>query len=262
MNMEEYKKAMQEVHINTDVVKSRFEETKVKNINKSLCYKKSAFVLAMSVILVVIVPILNSFKTESIPDITLKVYASDLNKERVLSSIPVTLSTLHQPNLQAITNKGERNETGSINYNLSFQCVGENIKNITYKLSDKEITRENRGDVVAWFAENYSHSVRNFNYENEKSNYRIIQENDNLIVTKMIGSSYTVDYENQNNKQYLLEINLNSDDKGNLTAENFIINVIITMNNGKILEKQILVNPLEVEQSDNNIYQIEMRLKE
>lgn len=268
MNMEEYKKAMNEISIDTEKVKNRFRETKDKNTYKCLNYKKLAFVFIMPIILIFTVSIFSFFNTESIPNITLKVYAADSSEEKSLSRIPVVLNTLHQPNMQSITNKGKTDETGSVTYNLSFQCIGENIKSITYKLSDKEITRENRGEAVAWFAESckyYSYFESIADPENtlhDKSIYLKIREFDNLMVTKMIGSSYTVDYENQNDKQYLLEINLNSDGKGKLVAKNFIINVIITMNSGKTVEKQIFVKPLEVEQSHNEIYQIEMTLKE
>lgn len=270
MNIEEYKKAMIEVSVDTDKIKSRFEKeinekVKGKKVNILILYKRPIFICILSAVLVFTFSNLDRLNGGPVSNYTLTVYASSLDKEFVLSDEPITLSNSNQFNLQAISNKGENNETGSVNFDLNFKCEGRNIKNITYKLSDKIITRDNRGEAVAWFAENIQYNtVLNLKQDNDKSVYRILSSNQKstYFVTKMIGNFYCVDYENQNDKHYSLEINLSKDDKGKLTAKEFTITVILTLDDGTTLEKHILVTPLIANTLDYGVSKIEMTLEQ
>jgi len=269
MNIEEYKGAMQEVHVNTDKIKLRFEntidgKTKQEKIIHPYNFNKKILVCVMSFILIfVLVNFIPLTKGDS-SKFTITVYASDLNKELFLSKTPITLSTSNQFNIQAITNEGMEGETGSINFDLNFKCEGKNIKKITYQLSDKTISRENRDEAVAWFAENDSYgTISNSISSEDVSVYRAYRDDTNhtCYVTKMIGNRYCVDYENQNDKQYALEINLFQNEKGELEAKKFTITVILTLDDGSTLEKHILVRPLIAETSEYDISKIAITLK-
>ena len=270
MNIEEYKRAMQEVYVSTDKIKLRFQNTideKMKHIKivHPHNFNKKILVCVMSFILIFVLVNFIPLTKGDISKFTITVYASDLNKELFLSKTPITLSTSNQFNIQAITNEGKDSETGSINFDLNFKCEGKNIRKITYQLSDKTISRENRGEAVAWFAENDdSYGTFPDSTSNEDvSVYRSYRDNTNhtCYVTKMIGNSYSVDYENQNDKQYALEINLFQNEKGELEAKKFTITVILTLDDGSTLEKHILVRPLIADTSEYDISKIAITLK-
>ncbi|MFA9462711.1 MAG: hypothetical protein ACERKN_00305 [Velocimicrobium sp.] len=268
MNIEEYKMAMQNVYVNTDKIVFRFENTvdlqsKRGKKPRAFNFKKVIFACAMTVVLLSVLLNYKPLATRNVSNFTITVYASDLNKELILSDNPITLSTSSQFNIKAISNEGNENSTGSINFDLNFKCDGENIKDITYQLSNQTISRENKEKALAWFAENASYNT-NYNslYKDDKDVYRVYRNDTTHIyyVTKMIGNAYTVRYENQDDKNYALELNLFKDDNNNLTAKNFTITVTITLNDGTTLEKHILVRPLIAGTSDYEVDKLEVLL--
>ncbi len=271
MNIEEYKRAMQEVNVDKDKIKLRFESSMDEKKKKHLRivqpnnFNRKIRICVTSLILIFMLINVKSLNNADVANFTITVYASDLNKELLLSKNPVSLSTSNQFNIQAITNEGKNSETGSVNFDLNFKCEGKNIRKITYQLSDKTISRENRSEAVAWFAENDDSygTIPDSTSNEDVSVYRSYRDNTNhtCYVTKMIGNSYSVDYENQNDKQYALEINLFQNEKGELEAKKFTITVILTLDDGSTLEKHILVRPLIADTSEYEISKIEITLK-
>lgn len=257
MNIDDYKKVMQSYSVDTNRIKSRFAETKEKKSYQASRNRKCFFICVILTALIFLLFNLNIANDKNISNYTLSVYASSREMEKTLSDIPIILT--NEFKMMGITNEGNEYEEGTINFDLNFRCKGENIKKITYKLSDKLISCENRYIYEAWFAENAPYDTA---ADSDKSVYvkagRVGEKY--AFVTKMIGSSYTVNYENQNDKNYELEIQLKPDKKGNMTAKEFIITVIITLNDDTEIEKHILVHPLNYSTSGNTHPKIEMRL--
>lgn len=257
MNIDDYKKAMQSYSVDTNRIKSRFEETKEKKSYQASRNKKCIFV---SVILTALISLLFNFNKandKNISDYSFSVFASSREMEKTLSDIPIILT--NEFKMMEVSNMGNEYAEGSINFDLNFRCMGENISKITYKLSDKLISCENRYKYEAWFAENSPYDIT---ANSDKSVYmRLGKVGEKYsFVKKMIGSSYTVNYENQNDKNYELEIQLKPDKEGNMTAKEFIITAVITLNDGMKIEKHILVHPLKYRTSGNTPPKIEMRL--
>ena len=246
MNIHEYKKAAQEIHVNTDKIKYRFEKTlyrksKDKNKFNLANVKKPLLMCIASFILIFIIISANLLTGGNASNFSITVYASDVNNEFILSDTPITLTTSNQFNMQGITN----NEIGTINFNLNLKCEGDNIESITYKLSDKIISINNRGGAVAWFAENDSYIISSSSKSiKDESVYESYSYDNKCFVTKMIGNAYSVDYDNQNNKNYALVISLYKNNKGDFIAKDFTITVIISLNNGTSLKRYILVHPI------------------
>ncbi|WP_461207021.1 hypothetical protein [Clostridium sp. DL1XJH146] len=244
--MKEYKRAMQEIHINTDDVRLKFEnriqrKTKREKIFEIIEFKKPIYVYGILLTLIIGLISINLSTDANVSNFTITAYASELNEKLTLSNEPITLSAFNQFNNLNITN----DETGIITFDLNLKCEGESIKSITYRLADKNITRDNRNMAVAWFAENDSYNINSTEqYINDKSVYESYKYDNKYFVTKMIGSVYSVEYIDQNDKNYALAINLNKDHKGEYNAEKFTITVLITLDNGTVVEKHIFVKPI------------------
>lgn len=266
MNIDKYKKAMQEIPVNTDKITNGFvnmiyEKSKYRRMFRPMYLRKAVILCLVSFVIVYVISI-NLFNDGSNSNYTITVYASEIKKEIILSDTPITLSTSNKFNALGITN----NETGSINFDLNLKCEGENIKNITYKLSDKAISIADRHEVVAWFAENTSYDTEtNLIPMDDENVYESYSYNNKRSVTKMIGNLYSVDYENQNDKHYALVISLDKDDEGNFIADNFTITVMLTLTDGTTLKKQISVHPIIGDvtnyKTPNDMPKIQMSLK-
>lgn len=255
MNINKYKSAMEEIDIDTHKIRSGFENTlyqknKDKNISHLAIVKKPLLICIASFLLIAVLISTNLLTDGNSSDFSLTVYASDVNKELDLSDTSVTLSASNQFNMQGITN----NETGTVNFDLKLKCEGNNIESITYKLSDEIITKENRGRSVAWFVENDSFLISDSLVKSDKSPFETYKEDENVYeiyrddtkyyLTRMVGSAYSVDYENQQNKNYAIAISFQKDNKGDFIAEDFTITVTISLNDGSSLERYIEVKPV------------------
>jgi hypothetical protein len=262
MNIREYKKAMDEISVNTNTIKDKVKDSVRNEKYLALRYKKIILACITAIAILLVPTVSRILNVESIPDITLTVLANSGEAE-TLSDEPVVLTPYYQENMLQYSKFDNGLKKGSINFNLNFQCEGETIKEITYKLSDQTITRENRNEFTAWFAENQIYNSSSDAQNNkDKTTYRIVGDfkNQRHEVTKMIGSYYTVSYGNQNSKQYALEINLTQDETGKLNCEKFTINVIIVLEDESTIEKQIVVQPFITETSDDTSCEIKMHL--
>jgi hypothetical protein len=245
MNLSDYKKAVQEIHVNSDKIKLRFEkEINEKSKDKRTCnyiFKRPILTCLVLCILIFTFTFMIVLSGGNASNFTITVYASVKNDNLVLSDTPITLSTSSQFNMQGI----ENDEAGSVKFDLNLICKGDNIEKITYKLSDKIITKENRGEAVAWFAESDSYIIGSGS-ENIKDEriYESYSYDNKCFLTKMVGNAYSVEYENQNNKNYALVLSLNKNNKGNFTAQDFTITVNILFNDGTSLKRYIFVHPI------------------
>jgi len=246
MNIKEYKEAVQEIHVDTDKIKWRFENTLYKKAKDNnpfnlVTFKKPILMCIVSFIIIFVLISTNLFSGGNASNFSITVYASDVNDELILSDKPITLSTSNELNMLGITN----NTTGTVNFGLNLKCKGDNITSITYKLTDKIISRDNRQVAVAWFAENDSYIISsNPENINDESVYESYSYDNKCFFTRMIGNAYSVDYANQNNKHYALAISLFKNKNGDFAAKDFTITAIIKLSDGKSLKRYILVHPL------------------
>lgn len=259
MRLNEYKEALREVIVDTDKIKDRFEKNIQKIPNKNgkrksnfpkLFIKRPIVFGLTSLIIIFCVIFIDFMDAGKVSDFSIKVYAADKKSEQLLSDKPVSISLSNDFKMAGFSN----DEIGNINFNLNFICEGDNIENITYQLSDQEITVYNKQQEVAWFVENDSYllgatgenDVDQIIDEDEMINegiYESFRDDKMCFVTKMIGNKYSVKGTDQNNKHYGLVINLFKDDKDEFTARNFIITVSVTLTDGTVIKKYISVEP-------------------
>lgn len=110
-----------------------------------------------------------------------------------------------------------------------------------------------RNIALAYYVENYDMPV------NEYKNKKIDEMDENFIfggygvgekiahITKLIGSSYSVTYEDQENKQYGLIASATVDNDGKYYFNDIIIKVDICMKDGSHQYKRLLIKPVKSE---------------
>jgi hypothetical protein len=131
-----------------------------------------------------------------------------------------------------------------INYNINFRCEGQDIRSITYTCSDQEVTRENRASASAYYVENMIIPIDEFggiqNDDRALYGYYAPGE-DTANVTRLIGNSYRVNYEDQNNIQYGLIIAAMNEDDDRYSIEETVIKLDIHFNNGSVQHRKIII---------------------
>ncbi len=137
-----------------------------------------------------------------------------------------------------------------VNFNINFICKGENINTLTYTCTYQIVTLDNRLNAEAYYVENLTMPI-------EEYTKLIRRHDDNFVfgyygqgettakITKLIGNSYTVPYEDQSNKQYGLIMAATTDADGNYHVNDIIIKLDIKMSDGSTQYKKILIKPLK-----------------
>lgn len=240
MNMDQYKKSMSEIKVN----KFTPEELIKK---KNLKVKKFRFVKLIPVLCGIIFAVsLLDFNRKS-PDISINVYAAE--KETTLTNDFINFDLNAIP-LIGSSNLDEQGKmyNSFVNYNINFICEGENIESITYTCTDQAVTRGNKWKADAYYVENLTIPAEEYENHNWKSydgfisGYRFGDEA-NAVVTKLIGNSYTVTYQNQTEKQYGLVMAATTDEEGNYLVKALTVKIDITMTDGSLVHKEILIKP-------------------
>ena len=137
-----------------------------------------------------------------------------------------------------------------LNYNVYFKCEGENIKSITYTCSDKEVNINNRKSASAYYVENKTMTVdeykKNNQYEDMIYSYYAL-EMDMARIVRLIGNSYSVAYQEQNDIQYGLILAATYEETSsyyNYHINDTIIKVNILFNDGSVQHRKILIKSL------------------
>ncbi len=143
-----------------------------------------------------------------------------------------------------------------INYNINFRCEGQDIRSITYSCSDQEVTRENKASASAYYVENMIIPLDDYSdtLSDNRSLYGYYTPGENTAnVTRLIGNSYSVNYEDQNNIQYGLIIAAKDDDAYHYSIEETVIKLDIHFNNGSVQHRKIIIKSSQDAFSDIQI---------
>lgn len=250
---------MEDIEANTTTIENRvlckLEQKRLFNYNKIVA---SLLATAMVLLFISIYPKLNINE----PSITMTVYAAE-NDGVVLTNTFIDIKT----NASFLNGGYSTDNQGNVwdakvNYNIILRCEGKDIDSITYSTSDKEITREsNLSGIPAYFIENLEMPIDEFLDtrwgKDDKFLFGGGYTETIAHVSKLVGSSFTVNYNDQMNEKYGLLINCTVDTQDVYHFENFTINMAIKMKDGKVYNKQLLVHETE---SEYTIPGIEMRL--
>ncbi len=242
MNMDQYKKSMSEINVK----KMKTEDLLKKNTCKR---RKLQAVKLIPLLFGVIFALILMNVSRETPDISINVYAAE--KEITLTKDFIDLELTANPLIggSSIDSKGNMYDS-FVNYNINFACIGENIETITFTCNDQTVTMNNRLHAKAYFVENINIPTDEYNNYRAGTDANFIygfygENEDTASVTKLIGSSYTVTYEEQGKSQYGLVIAASVDETGNYQTDKLTIQLEIKMTDGSTLKKEIVMKPLE-----------------
>lgn len=242
MNLNEYKNAMSEIKVNTEEVEASIH----RKMNHGVKERVKRLVPAFAAIMVMVIIFAFWYEIPSnSPAISMTVYAAE--QEVPLTKEFVMISANANPffGSSSIDENGNYYDS-KMNYNINFKCEGEDIETITYICSDQEITRGNMS-VAAYYVENITMPLEEYKkyreFEDEQFLCGFYGEGEaNANITKLIGSSYTVNYEEQRNIQYGLVVVASVDGEGDYIMEDLTLRVEIQLKDGSVVEKKILLD--------------------
>lgn len=261
MNIVEYKEAMIEIPVNTEDVKAMLlKKMKEENTYKGKDgLKKFIPVCSIVAIIMVVILVTRIMYSDNYP-ITITVYAAEVG-EVSLSDDPVSIKLSANFYTGGYYSDLQGNPCDArVNFNIKFNCVGQDIDNITYSCSDKEVTRANKSRTSAYYVENIIMPLEEYLnrqwFKDETFLYGSYGEGEEKAnLTKLIGSSYTVDYDEQLNKQYGLEMPATVDEDNNFHIKDLIIKVTIQMKDGSVQHKKLIVH-----QGNSAFTEVEIRI--
>lgn len=232
MNIDQYNKSMDEIEVRRFKVEELINKDNKKSPKNKVVKFAFAYILIGILVLNIILPKNNS-------KIILTVYAAD--EEIMLSKDFVNFNL----NASFILGMSEsKSKYGFVGCNINFKCEGQDIKTITYICSDQTIDRNNRENASAYYVENLDvpiEDAKNYQNDNDYIYGYTVQGEKTSHITKIIGSSYSVDYKDQNNKQYGLVIAATIDENDNYIINDTIINIEIQLKNGSIQYKKLMI---------------------
>ncbi|MBP1756960.1 MAG: hypothetical protein H6Q59_3358 [Firmicutes bacterium] len=247
MNLDDYREAMKEIPVDTTELEAKlYERIKTRDkINNKNKVKRTVPALAMAFVLLISFFIWNS-NLFVIPDITMKVYAAE--QEIVsLSKEFVTINSLAQPFYGGYTVDPDGSfSDANITYNIHLLCEGEGIDTITYSCSEEKITRNNRSGAKAYYVENVTLPVEEYNNSAKDRGDDFIcgfygEGEATATIIRMIGSSYTVAYNNQENINYGLVVAATVEKEREFHCEDLLLTAKINMTDGSVITKKLLV---------------------
>lgn len=245
MNISQYKNSMDEIKVKM----YSLEELLTKNKKRSRITKIRKFSLAYALITLIFIHLLMQ---ETLyghnTTITVTAYAAENAIELSKDFANFELS--------ALPLDGGTNSTYSyVNYNINFLCEGKDIKSITYTCFDQEVTRSNRTSASAYYVENmiipldeYSDTIQ----DNRFLYGYYVPGGKTANVRRLIGNSYSVNYEDQNDIQYGLIIAAKDDDY-RYSIEETVIKLDIHFNNGSVQHRKIIIKSSQDAFSDIQI---------
>ena len=234
MSINQYKNSMDEIYARIYT----FEELLTRNNKKNRTARIKKFSLAYVIIALLFINILLREPLFS-PNTTITITAYAAENEIELSGDFVNFDLSAQP-----VDGGSDSTYSYINYNINFRCEGSDIKSITYTCSDQEVTRSNRTSASAYYVENMIIPLKDFDniLRDNRSLYGYYAPGeDTANVTRLIGNSYSVNYEDQNNIQYGLIIAATDDHAHHYSIEETVIKLTIHFNNGSVQHRKIII---------------------
>lgn len=245
MNLSKYKEAMDEIQIDVANIENR-----INQLMESKCFfsnKKIVAAFIMAAVIIMCVSYLPHIMISE-PSFTMTVYAAETDGVELNNDF-LDIKADTRPFVGGYTQDDQGNYIDAdINSNIIIKVDGQDIEAITYTCADKIVTRDtNLRSVPAYFVENITLPVEEYNHtkwsENEMWLYGFYGEGDTEAkVTQLIGSSYTVAFEEQMNIKYGMIINATVDQNQNFHFEDFTIDVAIKMKDGAEYHKQLLVH--------------------
>lgn len=234
MNTSQYKISMDELKVR----RYSYEELLSNHDKRIRCatLKRSSFACAFIALLIIIIVMCEPLFNHNIP-VTITAYAAENEVE--LSKDFVNFDLSARP-----LNGGSSYNDCYVNFNIYFKCEGEGIASITYTCYDQEVNRNNRSSAPAYYAENKIIPLEEYNdiIHGESFLYGYYVPGENTAnVTTLIGGSYTVSYENQNDIQYGLVISATDDHAYHYSIEDTVIKLDILFMDGSVQHRKIII---------------------
>lgn len=247
MNLDDYKEAMREIPVNPEELEAKLYERintkRVRNDKNKVRSMIPVMAIAIALSLVLLLLDRNPF---DIPVISVKVYAAE--QEVIdLSRRFVAIDTQAQPFFGGYTIDANGNYVdASITYNIHFLCEGEGIESITYLCSDQEVNRSNRSQAAAYYVENITLPVEKYkSLPSDKGEDFICgffgEGDESATIIRLIGSSYTVNYANQENIDYGLVVAAKVESESEFHCEDLVITAKLRMKDGSVITKRFLL---------------------
>ena len=259
MNLSKYKEAMDEIQLDTEILANRISKRmEQKNV---ISQKRIVAAVVMVAVIIACINYLPEFWITE-PSFTMTVYAAE-NEGVELNKEFMDIKANINPFIGGYSQDDQGNYVNSdINSNITIKVEGLDIAEITYTCTDTIITRGNRRSVPAYFVENITIPLEEYNHtlwsKNEMWIYGLYGEGDTEAkVTQLIGNSYSVAYEEQMNIKYGLVINTSVDENQKFHFEDFTIAVGIKMKDGTVYHKKLLVHA-----GEDAFTNIEMKIME
>lgn len=234
MSISQYKDSMDEIKVRIYTT----EELLSKNNKKSRITKIKKFSLAYALIILLFINlIMHETLSGHNTAITVTAYAAENELELSKDFVDFELSAMP-------FDGGSSEIECYINYNINFRCEGQDIRSITYTCSDQEVTRENKASASAYYVENMIIPIDEFSdtLQDNRSLYGYYAPGENTAnVTRLIGNSYSVNYEDQNNIQYGLIIAAKDEKEYRYSIEKTIIKLEVHFNNGSVQHRKIII---------------------
>lgn len=247
MKIQDYNKAMNEIHVNQETLVRKIQEKQVSGQTQRIFFTGLRTVLAVVLALVLFAGALFKFSPMPQKDsFTILAYAAG-SDGILLSEEPVDILYDSRPKY-LFSSEG----TGEVNYQLWFRCEGDHIESITYRCSDEPITRSDLSRVPCYFVENRTVSIEERKECENQDNFlksMTDTESGSSDIVQLIGNEYTVPYQKQDTPNSAIEVRCTtekgSDDFLTAHAEPFTIEIIQTLTDGSTRTSTLLLTPLE-----------------
>ncbi len=235
MNISQYKKSMNEIDVrkfsSEELISENSKKLKRAKIKKITLVNLFIGIVFLNLIWFNILPSQNS-------RITFTAYGAV--DEMQLSNRFVDFNTTISPMNGGINN----DKSGYVNSNIYFRCEGEDIEFITYTSSDQIVDQSNWKGATAYYVENMVIPLSEYNSRINEDDFiygYYVPGEDTANITKVIGSSYSVNYEDQNDKQYGLILAATVDQTGILQINDAIIKIDVHFYDGSVQHKKMLI---------------------
>jgi len=235
MNISQYKKSMDEINVKKYKAEDLIDKNKIKlRPGKWRIYAPAYIIIG---ILFCNLILFHNMPGHS-SNVIITAYAAE--KEIQLTNDFVDFNIDIAP-----VNGGTSNgKDGYLNSNIYFKCEGQDIKSITYTCSDQMADRSNWDTAPAYYVENMIIPIEEYSsrLQDDDCIYGYYAPGEGTAnITKIIGNSYTVTYEEQNNKQYGLIIAASIDDANHYHINDTLIKIDIHFNNGSTQHKKLII---------------------
>jgi len=231
MNINEYKKSLDLINV------KKFTTEELMNRNNKKITHKKMIKFTFAYILIGFFVLYNIFPLQR-PRFTITAYAAE-------NEIQLTNSFVNcNVNVRPLDGGTDNGKDGYVNSNIYFKCEGKDINSITYTCSDQVVNVNNRKSAAAYYVENMIIPRNEYNEHIKDNNFiygYYAPGGDTANITNLIGNSYSVNYEDQNNKQYGLVIAATVDNTGCLKINDAIIKIDVYFNDGTIQHKKIVL---------------------